>query len=225
MITKRFIAIILVLLYAVLSRASEIPYPEALQSHKQASALLRRKTVTLSGEGTEDVRFSVVTRIIESRQVLAALQQAYDSMLADGEPPEFVISTKATNRYLYVDSDDELTTIEELFKTSDESSASLYLFMEGERFFGSFEALAIIRAKTIAAERIEWKIDVHAWPKNTLSRVIARTGIVNRYFRNKTSEITRLMLTIGRYMDRQGQHTLAREQANRYRRDWTGAPR
>jgi len=160
--------------------------------------------------------YGVVNGIIESEHVLAALQQAYDSMRPDGETPEFVISAKPNNQYLYVDSDGESTIIEELYKTSDDASASLYLFMEGERFFGSFEAVAIIRAQAIDTENIKWQIDVHAWPSNKLSRLIARMGIVNRYFRAQTSEITSLMLTIGRYMDRHGLQTTDHLQTDRH---------
>jgi len=214
--TKRWIAVHAVLLFAVLSRASDSTYPAALLVHKRASALLDRKNVTLSGKGTESVRFGVVNGIIESEHVLAALQQAYDSMRPDGETPEFVISAKPNNQYLYVDSDGESTIIEELYKTSDDASASLYLFMEGERFFGSFEAVAIIRAQAIDTENIKWQIDVHAWPSNKLSRLIARMGIVNRYFRAQTSEITSLMLTIGRYMDRHGLQTTDHLQTDRH---------
>jgi len=215
-----WVAIQIMLLVAVCASGSDKPYPAALLKHEQASNLLDRKTVTLSGAGTEAVSFDVVNRIIESEHVLAALQQAYDSMLPDGETPEFVITAKTANLYLYVNSDDESTTIEELFKTSDDASASLYLFMQGERFFGSFEAVAIIRAQAIDTESMKWQIKVHAWPKNRFSRLIARTGIVNRYFRAQTSEITSLMLMIGRHMNRRDLQTAEREQADHQLHAW-----
>jgi len=211
---KYEIVIYVMLLAAVCASGSEKNYPDALLKHEQAANLLDRKTVTLSGAGTEAVSFEVVHRIVESEHVLAALQLAYDTMLPDGETPAFVITAKEDNLSLYVNSDDESTTIEELFKTSDDASASLYLFMQGDRFFGSFEAVAIIRAQAIDTENMKWQIKVHAWPKNRLSRLIACTGIVNRYFRAQTSEITSLMLMIGRHMHRRDLQAAEREQAD-----------
>lgn len=197
-----WIALYLLLLPGVRASESVHTHPAPVRQHERAASLLARKAVTLSGEGTNTVRFAVVRTIIDSEHVLSALQQAYDSMLPEGKSPEFSITLKAPKQYLYVDADEASTIIEEVFRTSDDTSASLYLFMEGKRFFGSFEALTVIQAQAVNKQSIQWHIDVYAWPDNGLSRLVARMGLVNRYFRTQTEELTELVLKIGRYMHR-----------------------
>lgn len=85
----------------------------------------------------------------------------------------------------------------------------LYLFSEGDRFFGRFEALTAITAKPAGTDRIDWLVRVYAYPRNTFSRLVARTGVVNRFFRSKTDEITDLAVRIGTFMTNQQKMNVA----------------
>lgn len=177
-------------------------HPAPVLRHDRTTAILEKNTVSLVGNGTAPISFPVARSLVESDDFLSALQQAYAAMLPEGQSPEFVVTRTAPERYAYVNRAGEHTEIEEVYREIGTDTVLLYLFTEGSRFFGSFEALTVIRVLEVGPEAVEWEVEVFAWPHNRLSRLIARMGLVNRFFRNKTDELTLLAIRIGTFMTR-----------------------
>lgn len=177
--------------------------PEAVQEHAATSSLLQKRVVRLQSAGQADLSFQIAIDIIHDDDVLFALQKAYAMMLPEGESPEFTVEQIAPGQYAYVNRDGEKTQISEVHRVSTPDSVALYIFSEGDRFFGKFEALTAITVKPIDNNQVVWQVKVYAYPYNALSRLVARTGVVNRFFRNKTHEITGIALKIGTFMTEQ----------------------
>jgi len=189
--------------------AKEPSLPEAVSSHVRTASLLEKRVVHLQSEGQAGLAFQVAIDIIHDDDFLFALQQAYALMLPEGETPEFTVKQTAPGQYAYVNRGGEQTTITEVHRAFQPGSVELYLFSEGDRFFGKFEALTAITVKPAGTDRVDWQVRVYAYPRNTLSRLVARTGVVNRFFRSKTDEITDLAVRIGTFMTNQQKMNIA----------------
>jgi len=177
--------------------------PEAVSGHTTISSLLTKRTVRLHTTGRAAMAYHIATSMIQEDDVLDALQQAYASMLPEGESPEFTITQTGAGRYAYVNRDGEHTEITEILRVIQPEHVELYIYSTGNRFFGSFEALTAIHVRPASTNDIDWDVHVYAYPKNILSRLVARTGIVNRFFRSKTDEITEIAVRIGTFMTTQ----------------------
>ncbi len=184
---------------------------EAVSGQAHAASLLTKRTVQLYSTGRAALAYHVAIRMIEEDDILGALQEAYARMLPEGESPEFTVQQTAPRTYAYVNRDGEHTEIIEIHRVTKPEHVELYLYSTGNRFFGSFEALTAIRVKPADANEVDWEVAVYAYPQNILSRLVARTGVVNRFFRRKTNEITAIAVRIGTYMTTQAHvlsHTL-----------------
>jgi hypothetical protein len=174
--------------------------PESVSAHSAVSPLLEKRVVHLQSSGRSAVQYAVATRMLQQDDVLVALQDAYARMLPEGEDPEFKIKHVSEGRYAYVNRKKEKTELLEILRVVKPEHVELYIFSSGDRFFGSFEALTAIHVEPTNADEINWEVQVYAYPQNVLSRLVARSGIVNRFFRNKTREITKIAIRIAMYM-------------------------
>jgi len=179
------------------------PLPRPVQEHPATTALLQRKMVRLQSSGQADLAFRIAVEIIHDDDFLFALQQAYAMLLPEGEQPEFTVKQTAPGQYAYVNRDGEQTQITEVHRVASPECVELYIFSEGDRFFGRFEALTAISVTPLETDQVDWQVKVYAYPHNLFSRLIARTGAVNRFFRSKTDEITDLAVQIGVFMTKQ----------------------
>ncbi len=193
----------LLLLTGTLGFARE-SLPEPVTKHDSVSQLLDKRFLRLASSGQAALTFSVAVGIIHEDDFLNALQIAYAEMLPEGESPEFTVQQTAPGNYAYVNRDGEKTTITEILRVIESDRVELYIFSTGNRFFGSFEALTAITVKPDTDESVLWDVKVFAYPRNLVSRIVARTGVVNRFFRNKTTEITELAVQIGAFLTRPG---------------------
>lgn len=176
------------------------PLPEAVSSHIRIAPLLEKRVVRLHSEGQADLAFQVALDIVRDEDFLSALQEAYALMLPEGQSPEFTVRQTIPGQYAYVNRDGEQTQVTEIQRAFRPGCVDLYLYTEGDRFFGRFEALTAITVRPAGTDRVDWQVTVYAYPRNVLSRLVARTGVVNRFFRSKTDEITELAVQIGTFM-------------------------
>lgn len=174
--------------------------PEAVLQHPDAARILKQRPIHLHSTGQAKIKFDVAHEILRDADFLGALQSAYAAMLPDGEKPEFVVVQTQPGHFAYENRYGEKTDIEQMFRQITQKEASVYLLSKGERFFGTFEAITAIEIRRCANDSVDWNVQVLAWPHNRFSRLIARTGVVNRFFRSKTSEITDLAVNIGMYL-------------------------
>lgn len=186
---------------AAICGASELPL--SVRQNSDAANVLKRRSVHLDSSGEARLSYPVASALLETDDFLGSLQAAYAATLPEGETPEFVVRQIETGHYAYKNRDGENTDIVELHRVVSPDSANVVLLTKGERFFGSFEALTMIQIKPVAGDKVEWTVQVLAWPHNFFSRMIARTGIVNRYFRSKTDDLIALTVKIGTYMTEQ----------------------
>ncbi len=191
------------LLLAEATTGAKQNLPEAVSGHSTISSLMAKRIVRLHSTGRAAVTYHVATRLIQEEDVLVALQQAYASMLPEGESPEFTIKQTAQGKYAYVNRDDEKTELTEILREIQPGHVEMYIYSTGNRFFGSFEALTAIRVQPAGPNEIDWEVHVYAYPRNLLSRLVARTGVVNRFFRSKTDEITDIAVRIATFMTTQ----------------------
>lgn len=177
--------------------------PDSVRQNQEVSTILAKNPIKLKSKRQAELAFDTASTLIDQPDFLGALQDAYRAMLPEGTPPEFIVEQTAPGVYQYANQDGEETYIEELQRTRSPEIVSLYLLTEGDRFFGHFKALTCVAVTPTKPGHIEYHIRVFAWPYNPLSRFIARTGIVNLYFKRKTSQITDLAVAIGKYMTQQ----------------------
>jgi hypothetical protein len=195
-----FGAVALLAMSAVAAQATT-DLPEHIRSHADVSGLLERKVVTLQATGRAALAYEIALDMIRADDFLHALQVAYAEMLPEGQSPEFTVQQTAPGKYAYVNRDGEHTTITEIHREIHPGHIDLFIFSTGDRFFGSFEALTAITVKSTDVDHeVDWAVRVYAYPRNVLSRLVARTGVVNRFFRSKTHDITQLAIQIGTYM-------------------------
>lgn len=177
--------------------------PDAVRQHPDAARIIERRSVRLQTGGQAALTFDVASNLIKADDFLGALQTAYAAMLPPGETPEFVVAQTEDGHFSYENRDGEKTAIEELHRQLSPQEARLYLLTKGDRFFGSFEALTAIEVRPRENNAVDWQVQVLAWPHNPFSRFVARTGIVNRYFRSKTDEVSELAVRIGMFLTQQ----------------------
>ena len=157
--------------------------------------------IRVEGEGLVDVPFAEARRLFEQDDILDAVQVAYRNLLPPGEQPEFTVQQEATNRWSYLNKANQRSVMVELHRSLDDADdARLVFYSEGERFFGDFRAVIDI---SVRGEDVQsrYAVTVMAYPVNSFSRFFARhLGVVPRFFRTKTTEITELAVMICRYL-------------------------
>lgn len=172
------------------------------RSTAEYRSVLDAHYIQTGGTGQVEVAFRDAVILFERANLLDDVQAAYAQRLGEGEKPEFVIAQESTNRWSYVNKSGHESVIQELHRAiqTNGNNAAVVYYTEGERFFGKFRAVievAVHPAGEGAASRYE--VAVYAYPVNAFSRFFARhLGVVDRFFRDKTREITQLAVTICR---------------------------
>lgn len=165
-------------------------------------SVLEAHYIQAGGTGVVDIAFRDAVVLFERVNLLDDVQAAYARMLGEGAEPEFVITQESTNRWSYVNKAGHASVIEELHRAiqTNANHATVVYFTEGERFFGKFRAVieVAVRPEGDGASSC-YEVAVYAYPVNSFSRFFARhLGVIDRFFRDKTREITHLAVSICR---------------------------
>lgn len=158
--------------------------------------------IEIRGEGTLDVPCEAVQALFGRSDFLDTVQQAYADLLEEGEKPEFVVEQRATGHWAYVNKRGHHSEIRELYRLcAPREGAHLVLYAEGERFFGRFRAVIEMEVVPVDDKSVSYRVKVYAYPENVVSRFFARhLGLAERFFRDKTDEMTDLVCRIGHHL-------------------------
>jgi hypothetical protein len=169
-----------------------------LQAYPLAAAVLARDTIDVHAEGTAPVPFAQALAMLDRPDLLDAVQAAYTGMLPAGERPEFEVQTTGPGRYHYVNRSNQRSDITELLRGATADGASVLAFhVSGQRFFGAFESVLRVEARSTADGLTRYKVDVYAYPVSTVPRFLARhLRLVERYFHGKTRDMIPLVTRI-----------------------------
>jgi len=164
--------------------------------HAPSAALLGKHTIPVHRTGTLAVNPSMACDLLARTNLLALVQEQYARQLPVGQTPEFAIQHTGTNTYAYVNRHGQRSEITEVGRLAlVDAGFAILVYAFGERDFGRFESLTYVTvapAPDVAGCRYE--VVVYAYPHSAVRRFFARhLGLVERYFRNKTTEMEALV--------------------------------
>ncbi len=167
-----------------------------IRLHAPSATLLTKHTIPVRRTGTLALAPADACALLARTNLLELVQQQYARQLPAGQSPEFVVRLTGTNTYAYVNRHgqrSEITEVGRMRLVGDGVAALFYVF--GERDFGTFESLTYITvAPAPKAGICRYEVVVHAYPHGRVLRFITRhLGLVERYFRDKTSEMEALI--------------------------------
>jgi len=156
--------------------------------------MLTLKTLRLPVEGCITGSFVKAYGVLQASNLLERVEQAYATQLPVGQKPEFHVMSQGAGRYYYVNKVGERCDIREVWRRTDTNTQfSCAFYVQGERAFGRFESLIIMKAAARPAMRPEmlaYEADIRVWPHGAVVRVFLRyMPGVERYFQNKTVEM------------------------------------
>lgn len=197
---RPFTLLLLLLTSLALPGRADTPLPYTLTSEYQS--VITSHYIRIEGAGSLDVPFAAAHHLFLQENILDTIQQAYAQLLKEGETPEFTIKQHRVGHWSYVNKADQFSEIIELHRRIDaDQPASLVLFTRGERFFGSFRAVITVHVTPVSPETSCYEVEVLAYPENSFSRFFARRlGLAERFFRDKTKEVTDLTVRICRFL-------------------------
>lgn len=169
-----------------------------LESGPSKMLLESKKPIYAETQGSVPIRFSRALDVLQQPELMTNVQRAYCELIAEGGTPEFTINQTSTNTYYYINKDGERTDITEVLKrkTSD-TTFDMVLYSAGQRFFGNYQALIHVQIVDVGNGSVSYVSSVYAYPENAVSRFFARhLGLVNRYFKSKTSQMTDIITAI-----------------------------
>ena len=169
--------------------------------HAPSAALLTKHTIPVHRTGTLAINPADACALLARTNLLDLVQQQYARQLPAGQSPEFVVRNTGTNTYAYVNRHGQHSKITEVGRLPLAGDGFAILFYTcGERDFGSFESLAAITVAPLPeAGHCRYEVIVHAYPHGRVRRFIARhLRLVERYFRDKTSEMETLITDLCR---------------------------
>lgn len=192
----RAAALAIALACAALSRAVAGPVetnelPLLAAHHAPSLTLLARNTIRVVGRGTLPVDFRAALRVLSQSNLLDRVQEEYARSLPAGRQPEFVLHPAGSNTWTFVNRHGQHSEVCEVARIPVATNALAAVFYaKGERFFGLFESLTVIRAVANDQGQIGYTVQVLAYPHQPVCRfVIRHLGLVERYFQNKTKEL------------------------------------
>jgi hypothetical protein len=196
MVRFYFIASCIALLSGLPGRADA-----GYETNPNYRSVLDAHHIKVTGSGYVDVPFHQAALLFGSDDLLQSVQDSYERLLPEGETPEFVIETLASNQWTFVNKQAQTSIIEEIHRDagSDETIRVIYFSM-GRRFFGYYRSVVdvVIQRDTNSGES-RYDVTVFAYPQNAFMRFFARhLGAVERFFHSKTDEITELSVNICR---------------------------
>ena len=165
-----------------------------------SKTLLQKKDpIMAESTGSVPVGFQNALLLIKTPTLLSDVQNAYCSlMMKEGEEPEFTILQNSANTYFYVNRKGERTDITEVFRQKTATNRfDIVYYSKGERFFGDYQAVIHVQVAPAGETNSQYTASVYAYPENAVSRFFARRlGLVKRFFRKKTAEMSGLITTI-----------------------------
>jgi len=170
------------------------------ENHELVRSVTDQSYIPVSLHGSVAVPFATAVFLFQQENMLDRVQVEYGRLLPEGEKPEFKVKQETTNRWSYVNRKKQQSVITEVYRNlSDENTAELVYHTEGKRFFGEFEALTHVKLRREENSETHFTLEVYAYPKVAVSRFLARhLGLVERYFVDKTDELTTLTVNICR---------------------------
>jgi hypothetical protein len=170
------------------------------QSRPKAAAVLTNHFIRVDASGRVDTAFDAARAIFCDEGAFQTIQAEYARMLPEGETPEFVVQRISPTDYYYVNRKGQRSEVTELYRRGPtDTDVEVVYHVKGRRFFGGFQALVRVVVSKRDAGGLEWRAAVFAYPESAAPRFFARhLGIVGRYFRSKTDDVSELFIRIGR---------------------------
>ena len=173
---------------------------DTVGSDPDARSVLESHYIPCASTGEVRVAIGELVRLFNHSNLVDHIQSAYARQLPAGERPEFVVQTDGSNRWHYVNKSGQHSEIHELARTQDARAGvvEVVYFSRGRRFFGDFRALIHVRIVGDGGSGFSrYESQVWAYPESALPRFFARhLGLVESFFRDKTSELTELSVRI-----------------------------
>jgi hypothetical protein len=168
------------------------------EDHALVKAVMDQSYIPVSLAGSVAVPFATAIFLFQQDNMLDRVQLEYGRLLPEGEKPEFVVQQESTNRWSYVNRKNQESVITEVYRNlANQNTAELLYHTTGKRFFGDFEALTHVTLRREENNETRFTLRVYAYPKVAVSRFLARhLGLVERYFADKTDELTALTVNI-----------------------------
>lgn len=156
--------------------------------------------IKVSGSGRVEIPFNDAVHLLQRPDLLDVVQASYARILPEGQTPEFVIQPEGHGRWSFVNRHNQTSVIEEIHrKIEPDGRAHVVYYSEGRRFFGDYRSVVDIAVSAELDEGSRYEVIVYAYPLNSVSRFFARhLGVVERFFRDKTKEITSISVSICR---------------------------
>jgi len=163
-------------------------------------SVLEAHHIKVSGIGQVEIPFEEAVSLLQRADLLDVVQDSYARMLPEGETPEFVIQPEGPSRWFFVNRHNQTSIIEEIHRDIEpDGRAHVVYYSEGRRFFGNYRSVVDIAIARDQDNQCRYEVTVYAYPVNSFSRFFARhLGVVERFFRDKTGEITELTVAICR---------------------------
>jgi len=169
---------------------------ELAAGHVESEALLEKKVIRLSADGGAEMDLRSAEVLLEKSDLLLVVQQAYVDMLPDGMANEAVIRKTGESAYFYQNRKGRTTRVEEVRRRVEPGRVAVLYYAAGERFFGRFQVLAQVVLEEDHDGHCSYQVTVAAYPETSVIRWIGRSGIVSRFFRNKTDELIHLAVAV-----------------------------
>ena len=169
-----------------------------LEDGPSKSLLQRKKPIHAETAGSVPVDFDRALVVFGQPDLLQSIQDAYCELIAESDEPEFTIQQNSSNTYFYVNRKGERTDITEVLrKPTSDNTIDIVFYSAGERFFGDYQAVVHVQVVDDGEDGIRYTAFVYAYPENAFSRFFARRlGLVERFFKKKTAEMTGIITTI-----------------------------
>jgi len=163
--------------------------------------MLSLKTLRIPVDGCITGSFSKAYGVLQASNLLERVEQAYAMQLPAGQNPEFHVMSQGAGLYYYVNKDGERCDIREVWRRTDTNAQfSCAFYVQGERAFGRFESLIVMKVAARPDKRPEvltYEADIRVWPHGAVVRVFLRyMPGVERYFKNKTVEMRRIIASV-----------------------------
>lgn len=160
-------------------------------------ALLARRCISVVSSGSVNLSFAFLQDMMANTNLLGLIQDAYARQLPPGATPEFVVNQTGSNTFAYVNRHGERCAIRETGRdVGGTNTLAVDYYVVGERSFGRFESYVHVSVSK-QADDLAFAVDVKAWPHNAFLRLLVRNlPPIERYFRDKTREMTSLTCRI-----------------------------
>lgn len=166
--------------------------------HASVASLIQKKCIRVETDGSSGVSIDMAGSLLGRPDMLEAIQRAYEEMLPEGESVEFAVKRESAGIYSYVNRHNQSTRIIEVARVVvPQERVLVALYSEGRRFFGEYQSLVQVEV-TPESDGVRYNVCVYAYPESRMMRLFAKLPGVERFFRNKTAEMTELTLSVCR---------------------------